>query len=83
MAAVPRRAARLVRLYVSLEGAARLIRAYEPQFVPGLLQTEGYARAILRSGAIGQAGPRTIERHVSLRMERQSLLKSPDPPHCG
>ncbi|EPD67450.1 MULTISPECIES: helix-turn-helix domain-containing protein [Streptomyces] len=68
-------------LYVSLEGAATLIRSYEPHFVPGLLQTEEYARAVMEAGTIGQAGPDTIERHVSLRMTRQQLLERPDPPH--
>ncbi|WP_282701231.1 helix-turn-helix transcriptional regulator [Streptomyces sp. CC219B] len=68
-------------MYVSLEGAARIIRSYEPHFVPGLLQTEDYARAVLEAGTIGQTGPETIERHVSLRMERQRLLESPDRPH--
>lgn len=68
-------------LYVSLEGAARIVRSYEPHFVPGLLQTEDYARAVLEAGTIGQTGPETIERHVSLRMERQRLLERPDPPH--
>ncbi|ASN27437.1 transcriptional regulator [Streptomyces pluripotens] len=68
-------------LYVSLEGAARVIRSYEPHFVPGLLQTEEYARAVLESGTIGQTEPETIERHVSLRMERQRLLECDDPPH--
>ncbi|MFR0356121.1 helix-turn-helix domain-containing protein [Streptomyces sediminimaris] len=68
-------------LYVSLEGAATLIRSYEPHFVPGLLQTEDYARAVLEAGTIGQTGPETIERHVSLRMARQRLLERRDPPH--
>lgn len=68
-------------MYVSLEGAARVIRSYEPHFVPGLLQTEGYARAVMEAGTIGQAGPETIERHVSLRMARQRLLEREDPPH--
>ncbi|MET9379236.1 helix-turn-helix transcriptional regulator [Streptomyces sp. NPDC003035] len=67
-------------MYVSLEGAASLIRAYEPQFVPGLLQTEGYARAILRSGAVGASSAEETERHVALRMERQSLLTRDDAP---
>ena len=61
-------------MYVSLEGAAALIRSYEPHFVPGLLQTEDYARGVLRSGAIGQTSPDDIERHVALRMRRQRLL---------
>ncbi|MFJ8667252.1 helix-turn-helix transcriptional regulator [Streptomyces sp. NPDC093600] len=67
-------------MYVSLEGAASLIRAYEPQFVPGLLQTEGYARAILRGGAVGGGSAEETERHVALRMERQSLLTRDDAP---
>lgn len=43
-------------MYVSLEGAASLVRAYEPHFVPGLLQTEGYALSVMRSRRRG-AGP--------------------------
>ncbi|MBN0043995.1 helix-turn-helix domain-containing protein [Streptomyces actuosus] len=61
-------------MHVSLEGAAALIRQYEPHFVPGLLQTEDYARAVLTSGAIGRTSPDDIERHVALRMQRQALL---------
>ena len=68
-------------LYVSLEGAARIIRSYEPHFVPGLLQTEAYARDVMTNGTIAQKGPEAIERHVTLRMERQRLLERPDPPH--
>ncbi|MGW7526145.1 helix-turn-helix domain-containing protein [Streptomyces sp. NPDC054783] len=68
-------------LYVSLEGAARIIRSYEPHFIPGLLQTEDYARAVLEAGTIGQTSPQSVERHVSLRMERQRLLEWDDPPH--
>ncbi|MCW8219688.1 MULTISPECIES: helix-turn-helix domain-containing protein [Streptomyces] len=67
-------------MYVSLEGAAALLRTYEPHFVPGLLQTEEYARCVLRTGAVGQTRPEDIERHVALRMERQSLLTKDDAP---
>jgi transcriptional regulator with XRE-family HTH domain len=67
-------------LYVSLEGAARIIRSYEPHFVPGLLQTEDYARGVMEAGTIGQTGEEAIERHVSLRMARQKLLEGDDPP---
>ncbi|WP_063729526.1 helix-turn-helix domain-containing protein [Streptomyces sp. RTd22] len=67
-------------VHVSLEGAAEMIRAYEPHFVPGLLQTEDYARAVMQTGAIGKAGPKEAERHVALRMERQSLLNRPEAP---
>lgn len=67
-------------MYVSLEGAASLIRAYEPHFVPGILQTEEYARGVMRSGALGATSADDIERHVALRMERQGLLGRPDAP---
>lgn len=67
-------------MYVSLEGAAALIRAYEPHFVPGLLQTEDYARAVMASGALGATSAEDIERHVALRMERQGLLSRSDAP---
>ncbi|RFC75751.1 helix-turn-helix transcriptional regulator [Streptomyces sp. AcE210] len=70
-------------MYVSLEGAASLIRSYEPHFVPGLLQTEDYARGVLRSGAVGRAlaeDPDVVERHVALRMQRQELITREDAP---
>ncbi|MFD5753639.1 helix-turn-helix domain-containing protein [Streptomyces sp. NPDC127033] len=67
--------------YVSLEEAAKTIRSYEPHFVPGLLQTEEYAHAVLSTGAVGRtADPLRIERHVALRMERQALLTRADAP---
>lgn len=61
------------QVYVGLEEAASLIRLYEVQFVPGLLQTADYARAVVRLGQPG-APPEEIERRVSLRMGRQELL---------
>jgi len=61
------------QVYVGLEEAASLIRLYEVQFVPGLLQTADYARAVVRLGQPG-ARPEEIERRVSLRMGRQELL---------
>lgn len=59
--------------YVGLEEAATLIRTYEAQFVPGLLQTEDYARAVTLSGAPDVA-PDELDRRISLRMTRQNLL---------
>ncbi len=59
--------------YVGLEGAATLIRAYEVQFVHGLLQTEQYARAVVRRGMKG-ASAEDVERRVALRLERQKYL---------
>lgn len=64
--------------YVGLEEAASLIRTYEVQFVPGLLQTEDYARAVASSGA-PQASTEEIERRVSLRLARQHLFDRSNP----
>jgi transcriptional regulator with XRE-family HTH domain len=66
--------------YVGLEEVATQIRAYEVQFVPGLLQTEDYAHAVTLLGH-DDAPPREIERRVSLRMARQAVLEKPDPPN--
>lgn len=60
--------------FVSLEGEANLIRAYEPHYVPGLLQTEDYARAVLRAG-MPHAPDADVERAVAVRRERQGLLR--------
>jgi hypothetical protein len=65
--------------YLGLEAAASLIRTFEIQFVHGLFQTEAYARAVTMLGH-GAAPAEEIDRRVSLRMERQALLTSPDPP---
>ena len=67
------------QVYVGLEEAASLIRLYEVQFVPGLLQTADYARAVVRLGQPA-ASPEFIERKVSLRMGRQELLTKPGGP---
>src|SRR5690606_11547335 len=65
--------------YLGLEATANLIRTYEVQFVPGLLQTEEHARAVVRLGH-ARASQEEVERRVRLRMERQQLLRRPDPP---
>ncbi len=59
--------------YLGLEAAASLIRSYEIQFVPGLLQTPDYARAVIRL-ANAKAPAEEIDRRVDLRMKRQELL---------
>jgi transcriptional regulator with XRE-family HTH domain len=66
-------------LYVSLEGEASLIRSYEPHCVPGLLQTEEYARALLSTG-FPNASEEELSRRVALRMQRQELLRRADAP---
>ena len=66
-------------VFVGLEEAAQLIRVYEVQFVPGLLQTEEYARAVILQGAPG-LDPDEVDRRVGLRMGRQKLLRRDSPP---
>jgi transcriptional regulator with XRE-family HTH domain len=65
--------------YLDLEQAAELIRTYEVQFVPGLLQTDGYARAVIRLGH-DNASPAEIDRRAGLRMARKQVLDRPDAP---
>ncbi|MBT3149515.1 helix-turn-helix domain-containing protein [Streptomyces sp. CHD11] len=65
--------------YLSLEQAALQIRAYESQFVHGLLQTEAYARALLRADN-PHAPDDATERRIDLRMRRQELLLREEPP---
>jgi transcriptional regulator with XRE-family HTH domain len=58
--------------YVGMEEAARSIRVYEPQFIPGLLQTEEYAAAVI---SLGDFPVEEAERHVVLRKERQRRFR--------
>ena len=64
---------------IGLEEAASVIRMYEVQFVPGLLQTRDYARAVIRLGH-PRADEREVERRVGLRMDRQAILDQPHTP---
>ncbi|WUH98578.1 helix-turn-helix domain-containing protein [Spirillospora sp. NBC_00431] len=63
--------------YLGLEQAANVIRSYEVQFVQGLLQTEDYARAVIRLGHTPV--PEDLDRRVELRMRRQRILARPEP----
>jgi transcriptional regulator with XRE-family HTH domain len=60
------------RTYVDLESAATLIRTYEGQFVPGLLQTDDYMRAVVQGAHLESS--EEVGRRVRLRMARQTLL---------
>jgi transcriptional regulator with XRE-family HTH domain len=64
--------------YVGLEQAATIIRGYEAQYVPGLLQTEAYAKAVVALGEAVRADE--VTKRVELRMHRQQLLYTPKPP---
>jgi transcriptional regulator with XRE-family HTH domain len=67
------------RAFVDLEAAATLIRTYEGQFVPGLLQTEDYMRAVVSGGHL-EDPPEEAEHRVQLRLGRQALLERADAP---
>jgi transcriptional regulator with XRE-family HTH domain len=67
------------RAYVDLEAAAMLIRTYQAQLVPGLLQTEEYTRAVIHGAQLDDS-PEEAERRVALRIGRQTLLTRPDAP---
>ncbi|PVZ09361.1 helix-turn-helix domain-containing protein [Actinomycetospora cinnamomea] len=67
-----------LELYVGLEQAASVIRSYEAQFIPGLLQTEAYAQSVIELGQV--ARPADVKERVALRMRRQQLLEDPASP---
>ncbi|MBK3641375.1 helix-turn-helix transcriptional regulator [Streptomyces sp. MBT33] len=64
---------------VGLQEAADSIRTFEIQYVPGLLQTPAYTRAVVQRG-LPSAPAREVERRVELRMKRAELLRRADPP---
>jgi transcriptional regulator with XRE-family HTH domain len=63
--------------YLGLEQAASLIRTYELQFLPGLLQTRDYARAVTQ---LARTDTLEVERRVELRMRRQQVFLSGNGP---
>jgi len=65
--------------YVGLEDAAAEIRTYEVNLVPGLLQTEDYARSVISAGNMSGT-QEDVERRVALRMARHPALTGSDPP---
>ena len=67
------------RTLIGLEEAATLIRGYDPQWIPGLLQTPDYARASVATG-FPDATAEEVQRRVDLRLARQHILDRPDPP---
>ncbi|WP_449063309.1 helix-turn-helix domain-containing protein [Planomonospora algeriensis] len=69
-----------VQSYVGLEEEAATFQEYQPEFVPGLLQTEGYARAVMRSAPV-LPPDEELERRLSIRLERQErVLGRANPP---
>jgi transcriptional regulator with XRE-family HTH domain len=64
---------------VGLQEAAAAIRTFEIQYVPGLLQTPAYARAVVQRG-LPTAPENEVRRRVELRMRRAELLRRPEAP---
>ncbi|WP_028799770.1 helix-turn-helix domain-containing protein [Streptomyces sp. 142MFCol3.1] len=64
---------------VGLQEAAAAIRTFEIQYVPGLLQTAAYARAVVERG-LPTAPSSEVERRVEMRMRRRELLHRADTP---
>ncbi|SFN29095.1 helix-turn-helix domain-containing protein [Actinomadura madurae] len=66
--------------YISLEAEARSIHDFQLHLIPGLLQTDEYARAVISSG-ISQGKTPDVDGLVEIRMHRQRILFGDDPPH--
>ncbi|WP_431977043.1 helix-turn-helix domain-containing protein [Micromonospora haikouensis] len=64
--------------YISFESEARSVRNYESLFVPGLLQTEGYTRAVVTAG-LPNASDDEIQKRVETRTQRQAFITRDDP----
>jgi transcriptional regulator with XRE-family HTH domain len=65
--------------WADIEAQATVLRWYEPLVIPGLLQTEDYARAILSARPDGNLAD--LEEQVAARMARQSILDRTGAPH--
>lgn len=60
--------------YISFEAEARSVRNYESSFIPGLLQTEDYARAVIR-GVLPTATTKEVDQRVQARIERRVVFE--------
>lgn len=69
--------------YIGLEGGATEIRSYSCGWLPGLIQTEGYARAVYAVTRPGRSA-REVERLIQFRLARKAVLtRKPDPPRVA
>lgn len=66
-------------VYIGLETDAASLRVYEPQVVPGLLQTQAYAEALI-NGALPETANTDIEKRVQVRMRRQERINAHEAP---
>jgi hypothetical protein len=65
--------------YEALETEATAVHAFEPSVLPGLLQSEGYARAVL-AAQLPHSTPQQLDQLVELRLKRQDALRRREPP---
>ncbi|OQD55780.1 transcriptional regulator [Streptomyces phaeoluteigriseus] len=66
-------------VYIGLETDAASLRVYDPQVVPGLLQTRQYAETLI-SGALPETAAAEIEKRVQVRMRRQERISAEENP---
>ncbi|MFF0450239.1 helix-turn-helix domain-containing protein [Streptomyces sp. NPDC004609] len=66
-------------VYIGLETDAASLRVYEPQVIPGLLQSQQYAEALI-AGALPESTPSDIDKRVSVRMRRQGRIREAEQP---
>ncbi|MBT2505466.1 MULTISPECIES: helix-turn-helix domain-containing protein [Streptomyces] len=66
-------------VYIGLETDAASLRVYDPQIVPGLLQTPQYAEALI-TGALPETGPTDVEKRVKVRLRRQERILAAENP---
>jgi len=66
-------------VYIGLEEAASQLSSYQADLVPGLLQTEDYARIVISADKAG-VDPEEIDRRVHVRIARQALVRRPTAP---
>jgi transcriptional regulator with XRE-family HTH domain len=66
-------------VYIGLEEAASLLSMYQSELVPGLLQTEDYARTVIKAGKPDEDDEQ-IDRLVHVRIARQALIQRPTAP---
>ncbi|GAQ66940.1 MULTISPECIES: helix-turn-helix domain-containing protein [Streptomyces] len=66
-------------VYIGLETDAASLRVYDPQVVPGLLQTRPYAEALI-AGALPETTAADIEKRVQVRLRRQERISAPESP---
>jgi len=65
--------------HIDLESAAKSISEFQTAYIPSLLQTEDYARALIRR-MLPRISPETLDRRVEARIRRQERLTEPEPP---